>query len=122
MRIIQTSEIPAKTEGVDDQAQQEDKPAVQENTSQPQHTGMYRDITNDSQVANQIFYDGNEYTVQLSSWRTAAVAEGEVNRLRESGYDAFIYQLYLKSKNSTWNRVRIGYFKSVEEASQFYSK
>ncbi len=113
------SKMPLDSQRVDTEAVQPGKPAVEENTPPPQHSGLYREISNDSQVAKQIFYDGREYTVQISSWRSAKVAEGEVNRLKEAGYDAFIYQLYLKSKNSTWNRVRIGYFKSLDEATVF---
>ncbi|MFC2083985.1 SPOR domain-containing protein [Bacteroidota bacterium] len=84
--------------------------------------GIFRKIENDTQVTNQIFYDGEYYTVQLSSWRSSVIAEREVTRLRDQGYDAFIYQVYLSAKGSTWNRVRVGYFNSVEEAENFINK
>lgn len=87
-----------------------------------ERTGLYRDIKNDNQVANQIFYDGDVYTVQVSSWRSSTIAEREVERLKKAGHDAFIYKVYLESKGSTWNRVRIGYFNTLEEAEDFLVK
>ncbi len=85
-------------------------------------TGLYREIASDVQAANQIYFDGKFYTVQVSSWRSSTIAEREVERLKNLGHDAFIYQVFLESKGSTWNRVRIGYFESLEDAEDFLVK
>ena len=85
----------------------------------PKQTGLYRDIPQDKRVTDRIYYNGKYYTVQVSSWRTVKIAEREVNRYRNFGFDAFIYQVFIKSKGGTWNRVRIGYFNSKDEAEEF---
>ncbi|MFH1526815.1 MAG: SPOR domain-containing protein [Bacteroidota bacterium] len=81
-------------------------------------SGIYRVIENDRRVANQIYFDGKQYTIQLSSWQNEKIAEREVNRLKQKRYDAFIFQISLEKKG-IWNRVRIGYFKSIAEAEDF---
>lgn len=85
-------------------------------------TGLYREAPNDQQITNQIYYDGFKYSVQVSSWRSSTIAEREVDRLRDQGHDAYIFQVYLDSKQSTWNRVRIGYFDTQEEAQEFLDR
>ncbi|MDZ7766890.1 MAG: SPOR domain-containing protein [Melioribacteraceae bacterium] len=70
-------------------------------------------------VSNLIFRRGNEYNVQVSSWRSSIKANDEVKRLRSQGHDAFVVQAYLPSKGGTWHRVRIGGFNSVDEARNF---
>jgi cell division protein FtsN/nucleoid DNA-binding protein len=87
-----------------------------------ERTGLYRNIVTDVQAANQIYFDSEVYTVQVSSWRSATIAEREVERLKNLGHDAFIYQVFLESKGSTWNRVRVGYFQTLEEAEDFLVK
>jgi len=97
-----------------------DKPKdVVKQSTVPKQTGLYRDIPQDRRVTNRIYYNGKYYTIQVSSWRTAKIAEREVNRYKNLGFDAFIYQVFIKSKGGTWNRVRIGYFNSKDEAEEF---
>jgi len=82
-------------------------------------TGLYREINNDQSISKQIYFDGKRYTIQSSSWRSSSIAEREVLKLKKRGFDAFIYKAFIASKNDTWNRVRIGYFKSKKEAEEF---
>lgn len=115
--IVPPSNVPVqKKESI------EESPVASKQQSRTNRTGLYRDIPNDVQAAKQIFYDGEVYMIQVSSWRSSAIAEREVERLRKEGYDAFIYKLFLQSKGSTWNRVRIGYFNTLEEAESFLVK
>ncbi len=100
---------------------------VDEVTNQPQEnqitqTSLYRDIPNDRAITNQIYFDGTNYTVQLSSWKNNAIAEKEVEMLRAKNFDAFIFKVYLDNKKGTWHRVRIGYFNTVKEAEDFLRK
>ena len=83
---------------------------------------LYRDIPNDQTVTNRIYTDGKKFTVQSSSWKSTSIAEHEVSKLKKRGFDAFIFKVYIKSKGSTWNRVRIGYFNSRKEAEEFLQK
>jgi cell division protein FtsN len=102
--------------------QPEITPPVSETLTASDRTGLYRKVSTDVQAANQIYYDGEVYSVQVSSWRSATIAEREVERLKNAGHDAFIYQVFLESKGSTWNRVRIGYFDTLENAEDFLVK
>lgn len=70
-------------------------------------------------ISNLIFRRGNEFNVQVSSWRSAIKADEEMKRLKARGYKAFVVQAYLPAKGGTWHRVRIGGFKSVDEARNF---
>lgn len=76
----------------------------------------------DQKVANLIFFDGSNYNVQVSSWRNQAKAIGEVDRLKKQGLVAFVMEAYLPEKGGTWYRVRVGNFKSINEAKSFLSK
>lgn len=76
----------------------------------------------DQKVANLIFFDGNNYNVQVSSWRYKSKAIGEVDRLKKQGLAAFVIEAYLPEKGGNWYRVRIGNFKSIDEAKTFLSK
>ena len=85
-------------------------------------TGLYREINNDQSITKRIYFDGERYTVQSSSWKSTSIAEREVGKLKKRGFDAFIFKVFIPSKNATWNRVRIGYFKSKREAEEFLRK
>jgi len=80
---------------------------------------LYRTPAKDVRINNQVYFDGIKYSVQLSSWLNKSIAENEVKKLRARGYDAYIYKAFVQSKGSMWSRVRIGYFKSADEANQF---
>ncbi len=85
-------------------------------------TELYRNILNDTRVNKTIYFDGKTYNVQVSSWRNKLKAEQEVKRLRREGYDAFVLIANLPEKGGLWYRVRIGSFKTLEEAKEFSSK
>ncbi len=74
-------------------------------------------LTN-SKVKGNIYKSGNSYIVQVSSWRTKAIAERRVNRFKSAGYDAFIEKVELPGRG-TWYRVRVRNFKSLAEAENF---
>jgi len=84
-----------------------------------QEKNLYRAPLKDIKISNQIFFDGKIYTVQVSSWLNKSIAENEVKKLRSKGFDAFIYEIYVPAKGSTWSRVRIGDFSSSAEAEKF---
>lgn len=83
---------------------------------------LYREIANERNVGGNIFYDGKEYMVQVSSWRNSFVAKKEAQKLRRKGYDAFVVKAYVKKFNATFHRVRIGGFKTKREALNFAKK
>lgn len=111
-------EIPEKVEEVT----KEDLKPVVEKTHKKVPKKLYRKTPNDQTVTPRIYTDGVQYTVQASSWKSTSIAEREVRKLKRRGFDAFIVKVYIKSKGSTWNRVRIGYFSSRAEAEEFLKK
>ena len=50
------------------------------------------------------------------------LAQEEVNRLRAQGFNAFLVEAYLPDKGGNWYRIRIGSFKSEQEALDFKKK
>ena len=98
----------------------ETKPAATGGTAgSSSNSNLYREYPNEVRISNLIARNGDTYSVQVSSWKNPIKAENEVKRLRAAGYDAFIINAYLPAKGGTWHRVRIGGFKSVEEARKF---
>ena len=87
--------------------------------SKASYTGLYRRIEKDISITDRIYFDGLKYSVQISSWKSKTIAEHEVKKLKKLGFDAFIFRLFIKSKDDTYNRVRIGYFDSKNEAANF---
>ncbi|MGA9115430.1 MAG: SPOR domain-containing protein [Bacteroidota bacterium] len=59
---------------------------------------------------------GGRFTVQVSSWTTAAKANREVARLAAAGLDAYVTEGLVLGR--TWHRVRIGRYATEQEASR----
>ncbi len=76
----------------------------------------------ESRLKDMVFFDGKSYNFQISSWKNKALAEGEVNNLRKQGFNAFLVEAFLPDKGGTWYRIRIGSFKSEQEALEFKKK
>lgn len=70
----------------------------------------------DSEVAKNIYFDGATYSIQISSWKQKNIAEREAKKLIDKGYPAFIYKIYIAKFDGTWHRVRVGPFKSLNQA------
>jgi cell division protein FtsN len=83
---------------------------------------LYKKPATDTKIGKTVYYDGSTYNVQVSSWRNKEKAEQEVVRLRGLGLNAFIFEAYLPQKGGTWYRVRVGNFKTKEEAEYFQSQ
>ncbi len=71
-----------------------------------------------TEAAANIYYDGSSYSLQVSSWPNRKLAEKEVQRLAQKGYDAFIMKAYIPKYKKNWYRVRIGDLQSKEEAKR----
>jgi hypothetical protein len=69
-------------------------------------------------VKNNIFRSGSTYVVQVSSWQDKNLAEKELARLKEKGFDAFITPVQLPERG-TWYRIKVGGFKTLNEAEKF---
>lgn len=76
------------------------------------------DLSKEKKVKGDIYTDGSVFVVQKSSWRNKNQAESEVQRLKRQGHNAFYNSVELPERGGTWYRVRIGYFKTLEEAEK----
>jgi cell division protein FtsN len=76
----------------------------------------------ETRISDKIYFDGTNYFIQVSSWPSKSKAETEVNKYRFSGVKTFIVEVYLPQKGGKWYRVRIGSFKSEQEARNFINK
>lgn len=99
---------------------------VQQKNTESTRTNSNVQLSNtpaaDTRIGKSVYYDGSNYSVQVSSWRNKAKAEQEIQRLKKLGLNAFLFEAYLPQKGGTWYRVRVGNFKSKEEAEAFESK
>lgn len=75
----------------------------------------------EKRVGENIFSDGSNYMLQISSWKTKGVAVKEAERLKKSGYNAFITTSGGEGK-AVWYRVRIGGFKNIKDAQAAAAK
>ncbi len=78
--------------------------------------------TDETEVSENIFFDGFVYNVQLSSWKQESIAEQEVNKLVKKGFPAYKLEVYIPKFKGTWYRVRIGPFQSLVEAQESKQK
>ena len=83
---------------------------------------LYRNSDTEQQIKSTLYFDGEKYNFQVSSWKNKEKAENETKRLRKLGFEAFIIEAYLKNLGGTWYRVRIGFFDSESEITEFRKK
>lgn len=70
-------------------------------------------------VGQMIFTDGNLFCFQLAAFRTREKAEKEATRLLNAGENAFVVESYLPELKGAWYRVRIGFFKTINETREY---
>ena len=74
---------------------------------------------NETQIATNIWSDGDLFVIQLSSWRSKQKAESLVQKLKSKGNDAFVFEKYIPQKKRKYYRVRVGYFNSLSETKSY---
>ncbi len=92
----------------------EKKEPAPEIQSEPQKETTEYDLMKDQIVSDMIFTDGHLFTAQISAWKTSVKAEKQAEKLKQKGYTAFVAQANID--NQTWYRVRVGYYKTFDEA------
>lgn len=80
---------------------------------------LYRKFENETRINSQIYSDGKRFMVQVSSFKSTGRAESDAAKYQALGFDAFIVEANLPQLGGKWYRVRIGYFKSQNEALDF---
>lgn len=112
---VENQNLP-KNEEILSQAQKE------ELARKTQTAQINKPASGETRLTNMVFSDGKSYNFQISSWKNQTLAQTEVNRLRSLGFNAFLVEAYLPDKGGTWYRIRIGSFKSEQEALDFKKK
>lgn len=74
----------------------------------------------DKKVKGSIYSDGNLYCYQVSAFKSDKVAQGEAKSLTKMGFKAYVVKF--TQNKSTWYRVRVGDFYSLEEAEKSLKK
>ena len=59
----------------------------------------------------------NGYTLQVGSFQSKEHADGLANKLKKKGYAAYSISSNIPMKG-TWHRVRVGHFKTIEDAKK----
>ena len=80
------------------------------------------DGLNEKQISDMFFTDGELFCFQVSSFRDKNFADKEVKNLILNGHKAFVIEAYPFNNSQVWYRVRIGYFKTLEEAKLYKVK
>jgi cell division septation protein DedD len=124
--LIEETEIqPVDTSSyVQPEQETENQPIQNVNTTPNEPNQKKENITiqkepsNLSKVKDNIYFEGSSYVVQVSSWKAKPKADEEVMRLKRKGFNAFVTQVEIPGRG-IWYRVKVGGFKSLQEAEQF---
>jgi hypothetical protein len=76
----------------------------------------------DKHLSDLFFTDGNLFCFQISSFRDKNLADEEANYFRSKGHKVYIIEAIPFNDGKIWYRVRIGYFKSLQEAIEYKNK
>lgn len=68
-------------------------------------------------ISSNIYNYGSYFVVQVSAFRSEQVAQNTVTKYNLMGYKAFIETIVINGNN--WYRVRVGNFRTLEEAQKF---
>lgn len=72
-------------------------------------------------VKDNILKYGNNFIVQVSSWQSEFVANKEAEKFNRQGYKSSVVKAVIPGKG-IWYRVRVGNFKTVDEAQKFIER
>lgn len=87
----------------------------------PVRPGSYNSDS-EQNVKGNIWSDGNNFAIQISSWKSKNIADRESQKLITNGHNSFVMEKFISSKNATYYRVRVGYFNSLQEAEEYSKK
>jgi len=69
-------------------------------------------------IKGNIYKQGETYIVQVSSWKSKYIADDQVKKLTDKGFNAYVEKSSLGS-SGIYYRVRVRGFNSLEEAEEF---
>ena len=104
--LEKTTEVPAEVEN------------SANNTPNETESRKLSSVDDEKEVAENIYFDGFVYNVQVSSWKQRRIADREAQKLIDTGFPAFVLKVYIPRFNSDWHRVRIGPYPSIKAAKE----
>jgi len=111
-KLVPKKDIPTNTitrETVNKEPEKKEQPVI--------NTTVDRTSNNPVLISSNIYSYGKYFVVQVSSFRSEQVAENTVAKYNSQGYNAFIETIDINGND--WYRVRVGNFKTLEEAQKF---
>lgn len=96
------------------------KPIVKENVSNNNNNKVTASANKpvagqETEIEDFIYFNGLNYSVQVSSWKKPENAKAEIEKLKKKGINASVVKANLGSRG-IWYRVRIQNIKSLKEA------
>ena len=96
---------------------QEETKIVKNEVVNKKHLPQKKTLTKKKlEAPKNIYFDGTNYSLQISSWPNKNLAEKEVSRIKRKGYNAYIMKAYIPKFKKNWYRVRIGNLATIDEA------
>lgn len=115
---VKKAEEPKKKPAEKEKTPAESKPKTE--TPKPS-TGTNYNVAGDKRFkGDNIFTDGNLYTVQYAAYLEEGQANDAKKKLAARGYNAFVLEKVINGKN--YYRVRVGPYDSADEASSVAAK
>ena len=95
-----------------------EKPEVKKKVEPEKPLHIY-DPSNETEIEKNIWSDGTQYVIQVSSWSNEGKAGKIAAQWRAEGHNAFVQKAYVNKFKRTYYRVRIGFFNSIKEAESY---
>ncbi len=97
-----------------EETNKKNEPEIQKELFDP--TPYVYNLKAEKKVKGDIYSDGLLYCYQVASFKDKAVAEKEVKKIKNKGFNAYVTQAVIKKV--TWFRVRIGDFDTLADAEK----
>ncbi len=85
------------------------------------NSSLFRKAGPAIKISDNIYKSGNNYIVQVSSWKTESIAIEQANKFKKKGYIPYIEKTLIPGRGQ-WYRVRIGNFKTLSSAKKFFKR
>lgn len=97
----------------------EEKSNLQKNLETPKQQVV--ELKNQEKISETLSKSGENYIIQVASFKSEQVAIKEVNRLKSKGYSAFVEKAEIPNRG-VWYRIKVSGFNSPNEAQNFQIK
>ena len=99
-------------------SQSEANKTTSSNKIEKNKSSLFKKAVPAIRVDDNIYKSGNNYIVQVSSWKTKSIAIEQAEKFKKRGYTPYIEKTLIPGRGQ-WYRVRIGNFKTLGLAKKF---